>query len=319
MRHYFLFLVLSVALFSCKDTAKNRVDVSDIEVAIKVKRFDRDFYLRGKENLDQLKGAYPMLFPESTPDSIWLAKISDVDEQALFNETQKIYEDFSKTEKELTHLFQHIKYHNPAFEVPEIITVLSNVDYEYRVIYSGTLLFISLDVYLGKESKFYADYPDYIKENNKPERIAIDVVNQIISSQLPPIQNRTFLGKMIAAGKRLYLIDAYVPDASDEVKIGYSKEKLAWAAANESEIWRYFIENDLLYSTDTKLNQRFLDEAPFSKFYLAHDSSSPGRIGEWMGWQIVRSFMEKNDVSLQSLLQMNEEELFKKASYKPKK
>ena len=126
----------------------------------------------------------------------------------------------------------------------------------------------------------------------------MDVASQIIEIQLKPSLNRTFLGKMIAAGKQLYMIDAYVPSASDEVKIGYSKEKLLWAEANESEIWRYFIENDLLYSTDTKLNKRFLDEAPFSKFYLAHDSSSPGRLGQWMGWQIVKAYASRTDKSI---------------------
>jgi gliding motility-associated lipoprotein GldB len=319
MRHYFLFFILSLLLFSCKDEPKNRVDVSEVEIDLNVKRFDQDFYLKGKENLNLLKEDYPMLFPENTPDSIWISKMDDVDERELFEATQKVYQDFSQIESELLDLFRHVKYYNANFSTPEVITVLSNIDYEYRTIYSGELLLISLDVYLGKESLFYADYPDYVKENNTPERIVVDVANQIIDVQLKPSLNRTFLGKMITAGKRLYLLDLYVPEATDEVKIGYAKEKLLWAEANESEIWRYFIENDLLYSTNTKLNKRFLDEAPFSKFYLAQDSDSPGRIGAWMGWQIVRSFMEKNDVSLQSLLQMNEEELFKKANYKPKK
>jgi gliding motility-associated lipoprotein GldB len=294
------------------------VDVSGIAVDLNIRRFDQDFYQSSSNNLDALKQKYPLLFPKETPDSIWLAKIADKDEQELFQETQKVYGNLSKTREDLENLFKHVKYYNPNFEIPQVTTVLSNVDYEYRVIYTGAQVFVSLDVYLGKESVFYADYPEYIKENNKRERIPVDVATQIIQQQVKPSLNRTFLGKMIAAGKKMYLIDLYVPQASDQIKIGYSKEKLDWAEANESEIWRFFIEKNLLYSTDTKLNKRFLDEAPFSKFYLAEDSRSPGRIGEWMGWQIVRSFMEKNDVSLQTLLQMNEEELFKKANYKPR-
>ena len=79
------------------------------------------------------------------------------------------------------------------------------------------------------------------------------------------------------------------------------------------------IENDLLYSTDTQLNKRFIENAPFSKFYLSEDTKSPGRIGQWIGWQIVRSYMVNNDVSLQDLLSMNEEEIFKNSKYKPRK
>ena len=74
----------------------------------------------------------------------------------------------------------------------------------------------------------------------------------------------------------------------------------------------------MLYSTDTNLGKRFLQDAPVSKFYLSEDSRSPGRIGQWMGWQIVRSFMEKNDVSLQTFLETSEEEIFEKSNYKPK-
>ena len=77
---------------------------------------------------------------------------------------------------------------------------------------------------------------------------------------------------------------------------------MIWAATNESQVWKYFIENKLLFSTDTKLNKRFLDVAPFSKFYRSEDNLSPGRIGAWIGWQIVRSYMKHNDVSLQKLV-----------------
>ena len=81
----------------------------------------------------------------------------------------------------------------------------------------------------------------------------------------------------------------------------------------------YFIERKLLFSTETKLQKRFLENAPFSKFYLEDDRQSPGRIGVWLGWQIVKSFMQNNDVSLQKLLTIDSEDLFKKSSYKPKK
>lgn len=319
MRHYYLFCLLSITLFSCSPEPKNIVDVSGVDVDFTVKRFEMDFYQSNGENLEQLKAEYPVLFPVNTPDSIWLSKINDEDEQALFVETQKIYKDFSKTQLELEQLFKQVKYYNEKFIAPGVITVLSNIDYEYRVIYADPLLFISLDVYLGKESEFYVDYPVYIKENNTQERITVDVASQLIERQVKPSLNRTFLGKMIAAGKELYLLDLYLPLKSDRIKIGYSEDKFNWAIANESQVWRYFIENNLLYSTDTKLNKRFLDEAPFSKFYLSEDSNSPGRIGQWMGWQIVRAFMEKNDVSLQTLLRMSEEEIFEQSNYKPKK
>ena len=199
-----------------------------------------------------------------------------------------------------------------------MVTILSNIDYESRVIYADSLLLISLDVYLGKNHPFYGDYPAYIKENNTKEHIIVDVANAIIEKQLYSNTNRNFISK-IFEGKKMYLLDAYLPEVSERQKIGYSEDKLNWAKANEEEVWMYFIDRKILFSTDTKLNQRFIEIAPFSKFYMNQDDLSPGRIGVWMGWQIVNSFMKHNDVSLQELLKMEEEEIFKKSKYKPKK
>ena len=84
-------------------------------------------------------------------------------------------------------------------------------------------------------------------------------------------------------------------------------------------MWRYFLENELLYSKDSKLGNRFINPAPFSKFYLEIDNESPGRVGTWLGWQIVRSYMNNNDVPLEKMLKMNAKELFEKSKYKPKK
>ena len=99
----------------------------------------------------------------------------------------------------------------------------------------------------------------------------------------------------------------------------YSQEQFDWAEANEEPIWRYFIENELLYSTDNKLPNRFIADAPFSKFYLDIDNESPGRLGQYIGWQIVRAFAEKNNITLEQLLTLPAEQIFKKSNYKPRR
>src|SRR5690606_8134632 len=106
---------------------------------------------------------------------------------------------------------------------------------------------------------------------------------------------------------------------SDAEKIGYSQEQLAWAQANESEIWRYFIERELLFSTDNSLAGRFIADAPFSKFYLELDSESQDKIGQYLGWQIVRSYMKNNDMPFMQMLQMDADEIFNKPKCKPRK
>lgn len=319
MRFCFGGLLVLWCFFSCSDKNNSKIDVSNINIDFSLKRYDFDFYSATKETLPKVKAKYPYLFPEGFTDSLALSKIQDTLELELFLETQKIYEDISPLKEELITLFKHIKYYNSNFKAPEVVTILTNIDYESRVIYADSLLLISLDNYLGKNHKFYGDFPSYIKENNEKSHIVVDVANEIITQQIYSSQKRRFIDKMIFEGKKMYLLDLYLPSLSDQEKIGYPEDKFNWAKANEEEIWMYFIDRELLFSTDTQLNKRFLENAPFSKFYMEQDNLSPGRIGVWVGWQIVRSYMKKNDVSLQELLQKDEEEIFKKSNYKPKK
>ncbi|WP_428741059.1 gliding motility lipoprotein GldB [Tenacibaculum sp.] len=320
MRKFLALVALIIIGFSCKKEEVNKlnVDVSNIEVNLELERFDIDFYTTKPSELSVTKEKYPMLFP-SQPDSVWVNKINNKDEQELFAETEKVFSDITKEKEELTSLFKHVKYYNPRFVSPKVITMLTNIDYDNRIVYTDSLLLVSLDAYLGGKHKFYNDYPEYVKQNNTREHIVVDVAKAIIGKQMLPSMARTFIDKMIYRGKKMYLLDAYLPYIPDDIKIGYSQTKLDWAKSNEEQIWKYFIEKDLLYSTSKDVDKRFLDLAPFSKFYMEQDKESPGRIGEWIGWQIVRSYMQKNDVSLHQLLQTSEEEIFKKSGYKPKR
>ena len=312
--------VLLLLLFvSCGSKQESRVDVSAISVDFSIDRFDIDFYSSTEKTLHSTQNKYPFFFSKDEPDSIWIHKINNAHEKELFSETQKLYKEITFLEGDLERLFKHVKYYNSAFKSPKVITLLSNIDAQNKVIYTKEYLLISLDVYLGAEHPFYNDYPQYIKQNFNKNRIVVDVANAIINSEIKTLNNRSFISKMVEKGLQLYLLDVYLPKKDDEYKIGYSTEKLQWAIENETQVWKYFIENKLLFSTETKLNKRFLDNAPFSKFYRSEDNLSPGKIGAWIGWQIVRSYMKHNDVSLQKLVNTPTEVIYKKSKYKPKK
>ncbi|AOW20628.1 gliding motility lipoprotein GldB [Urechidicola croceus] len=312
------FLLILFLVFGCEEDSKKKIDVSNIDVNFKIDRFEKKFYNTSESDFIDLKKSYSFMLSNAS-DSIWIEKIKDEEEIYLFNESEKIFPNFDVEKKKITSLFKHIKYYNPKFNEPNIITHISNLDFEYPIIYADSLLFISLDMYLGKDNIVYSDFPEYIKENYEKENIVVDIAKDIIDRSYPKFYSRTFLDKIINEGKKMYLIDLYLPEVSDYLKIGYSSEKMNWAVINEINIWKYFIEHELLYSTDSNLNSRFIDVAPFSKFYQETDQDSPGRIGVWIGWHIVRSYMKNNHVTLQQLLTTPAEEIFKKSKYKPKK
>ncbi len=313
------FLIVLLLVINCTKKDKIAVDVSGIDVQIDINRFDEQFYSMNTEKLPELKKQYPYLFPGSGNDSIWLQKAQDKDEQELFSKTQTIFKDFTDEEQQLTNLFKHIKYYFPKFKAPKVITLLTNVDYESRVVYADSLLFISLDLYLGKDSEIYADFPNYIKKNFTKEHLIVDVASALAEVQVPLASHRDFVARMIQEGKKMYLIDMYLPNVSNMEKMGYTKEELGWAEYNQTEVWKYFVQNKMLFSSDMELSRRFINNAPFSKFYQANDNETPGRIGIWFGWQIVKAYMENNEVSIQDMLQTKNDEIFKQSKYKPKK
>lgn len=314
-------LILAIVLFlsvSCKKEIAKKVDVSNIKVTVSVNRFEQKFYEADETKLPALKNEFPYLFPVQN-DSVWLNKMKDEEERELYNKSQEVFGDFENEKTQIEDLFKHVKYYHPNFEAPKIITLITNLDYQNKIVYADSLLFVSLDMYLGKSSEVYQDFPVYLSQNFDKSQLVVDMANAISDRYFKAAKSRQFLDMVIGAGKKMYMVDSYLPSVADAQKIGYSETEYAWAMTNEAQIWKYFIENKVLYSTDSKLVDRFMAVAPFSKFYIDIDKDSPGRIGVWLGWQIVRAYMNNNEVTLQQLLQTDAEEIFKKSKYKPKK
>ncbi|MEM9361074.1 MAG: gliding motility lipoprotein GldB [Bacteroidota bacterium] len=315
-----MIFILFLSVVGCKKEDKTKNEIIGIEVNLEVYRFDREFATAQPEEIPNLKSKYPYLFPAQFPDSIWEAKLTDTLQMELSDEVNKTFGSFSKENEDLESLFKYISFYFPGTDAPKVVTLISDVRYEDRVILTDSLLLLGLDNYLGKEHHFYQSLPRYVAQGLDKKYLVSDVASAFTKKVLKYPRNRTFLSRMIHYGKELYIKDKLLPENSDAQKINYTQEQADWAKANEEQIWRYFVERELLYSTESSLDRRFLDPAPFSKFQLALDNESPGRLGRYMGWQIVRAFMERNpEVELVNLLDMPADELFKNSNYKPKR
>jgi gliding motility-associated lipoprotein GldB len=318
MKIYRFVVVLCLFFLSCDKKSKVEKAVEEIPVDIKVERFDKVFFETKPEDLAKVKKQYPFFFPIGNDDNIWLRKMQDPLWREVYSEVQKKYADIEPIRQEFNSLFQHIKYYFPQTKIPKVITIISEMDYNAKAIYADSLVVVSLELYLGKEHKFY-EFPNYLKENFEERQIMPDVVSSFAFRKIPASPDSALLSQMIFQGKELYAKDLLLPAFSDAEKMGYTPEQIKWCQENEGYMWRYFIENEMLYSEDSKLVTRFMVPAPFSKFYLEIDNDSPGRVGAWIGWQIVRSYMKNNDVSLAELLKKDTKEIFEKSKYKPKK
>ncbi|TPD65628.1 gliding motility lipoprotein GldB [Flavobacterium microcysteis] len=314
------FLLMATAFFiSCDKKDKVEKAIEEVPVELTVERFDKIFYESNPGELSKIKQQYPYFFPAGNEDTVWTNKMKNPLLRQVHDEVQKKFGNFQKERGDLEELFRHIKYYFPETNLPKVVTLISEVDTDNKVIYADTLLLVSLDVYLGKDHEFYGGFPEYQRKTFEKSQLLSDVVSSFSVRKIAPPTDRTLLSQMVYFGKELYMKDLLIPQVSDADKIGYTPEQILWSQENEGYIWRYFVDEKLLYDSDPKLPGRFINPAPFSKFYLEIDNESPGQIGMWIGWQIVRSYMKNNDVSLQQLLQTDAKEIFDKSKYKPKK
>ncbi len=318
MQRFFLVVPLFFIL-SCKNESKTEREIAEISVNLNVERFDRAFANSKPEDLGQLKEAFPFIFSRRIPDSVWVNTMKDTLQQQVFAEVDNVFGTFKSSESKLEQLFQHLKYYDKTFTEPRVVTVTNGVDYRNKVIVTDTIALIALDNYLGEDHEFYQNIQRYIAANLTEDQIISDLAEAYAKQYVYQSKTKTFLDDMIYFGKLLYFKDVVIPFESDANKIGYTEQQVEWAKANESPIWSYFVERELLYSTDSKLSNRFIANAPFSKFYLELDNESPGRLGQYIGWQIVRAYAENNDADLMTIMQKEPEEIFNKSRFKPRK
>ena len=303
IKNIFFFSSIIFFVFACKNENQNKVKVS-------VDRFDKKFQLSDSIELEELKRNYPYFFPSNYPDEVWMNRKNDSIQIEIFRQVENIFKEGEFLNEKLSNFFSKKKYYYKKFKLPKIISVITDLDYNNRVILTDSILLVGLDNYLGSDHYFYDGLPNFIKEDLKKQNIISDVAEEYARKSILEKKSYTFLEKIIYHGKILYYKDVMIPDEYDHLKIGISKNKLEWAIENESKVWGYFVENEILFNPNIDLEKRFIDDAPFSKFFLEIDNDSTEKIGRFIGWNIVRSFMKNNNITLEKLLQLDPKDIY---------
>ena len=314
---YHIIFALFIFFYSCNNRNNNEKRKT---ISLSFERFDLKFYNQPPDVIPKLKKDYSFLFPEKFSDSIWENRQKDSLQLILQNAVQNEFPDLLDVESDITDLFERIKFQFPEINLSRVIFLTNNVDYQLKTVFADSILLISLDTFLGPNHILYEGIPSYIKKELDRKYITSQIVDKFAMYSFPPPNERTFLAKILYEGKKMYLKDIFLPHLKDNIKIAYTEEEIKWAKENERLIWQYFVEKQILFKTDSDLVGRFLEPAPFSKFYLQIDNESPGKIGVWIGWQIVRSYCKQNpETSIIQLLNLSSQELFNLSKYKPKK
>lgn len=333
-------LLLPALIFSaCQPKTVQTPDVSHISVTVKIQRFDRDFFRIDTNHLESgvstLYQQYPHFFPDYVEhvlnagplnDSNLLLMptihyfLSNKDYRALQDTVDHHFPRLDKIERELEQCFRFMKHYFPWFRVPPVITFISGLNNYGAITTRDSVLGIGLDMFLGKDYPFYKavqdPYPQYLLRRFEPAYISVSCMKVIQQELYPPRDGLNLLEQMVEKGKQLYFLDKVMPFTPDTIKTGYTREQLDWCYENEANIWNYFVFGNLLYESDFFKIRSFITEGPTTQDM----PGSPGNIGSFIGWQIVKRYMERHpEISLSHLMQAHDaQKILDEAKYKPK-
>lgn len=329
-----LLLALVVLLLgSCNHNKSKPYNIAKIdkneEVDIKIKRFENAlFQIKAsniKSGLKKIQAEFRFFLNADLNDTIntlqMLSFVSDPLIQELYKNVSKTYTDLAIEEKELSSACSFLKHYFPAKLSPKFFSYVSGLAYENPIKYNDTSMAIALDCYMGKNCKYYSELkiPVFISMRMQRPFISVDCMKAIAWSLLSDISpESSFIERMIYDGKVLYFLDAVLPEKEDSLKIGYTFSQMDWCKRNEGNVWTYIIDNQLLYTTEFKTVNMFFGERPFTSIFT---KKSPARLGSWIGWQLVRAYMQKNKkVTLSQLLDISDaQQILNKSGYHPKK
>lgn len=330
-------MLFCLVLFSC-NSKNNAPDVSNVKIDLQTKRFEKDLFRMDTAHFDASMNKLVADYPEFAP--LFFRELLGVDPRwspdttamyikgfiasykPVYDSAEILYPDFKLETGEIKEVLQYVKHYFPEYKLPrEVITYVGPVDGVGDAIAPNALL-VGLHQHLGEEYSMYASdmvqqtYAAYLTRRFTPEYIPVNVAKNIVLDMYPETdENKSLIVKMVENGKRLYCMQQFLPNTDEYLIMGYTKMQLERSYSSEAQIWDLFLQNNMLQSIDENLIKNYIGESPKTQEL---GEGSPGNIGSFSGWQIVKKYMKDHaSISLKELMAMPEEEIFREAKYKP--
>jgi hypothetical protein len=338
MKKTIFFFLAGVYLLSCNNKS-NTPDVSGNDVQVNIERFDRDFFAIDSNNMSaglrQLQSSYPGFYRDYMQSVLGVSG-SDTDRPTqqmvrmmLGNYTslyQAVSPKFSNTaalEKDIRKGFQFVKYYFPDYRIPKLITFVGTLDAPGMAL-TQQYIAVGLHQYAGKDFPGYQLeevqqlYPTYISRRFSPEFMPANCLKAVITDLFPDNSNgKPLVEQMIEKGKQWWLLDKFLPGVHDSLKTGYTKKQLDWCEDNEGLIWSHLVKNEDLQSISPATIQIYIGESPFTQSFS--QEYSPGNLGPWIGWQIIKKYENKNPgMQPADIMRTDAKKILEEAKYKPK-
>jgi len=245
--------------------------------------------------------------------------IADMKNFGLDTAIENKFKNLKDIKQKTTDALKFYKYYFPEDTIPDIY--FFNSGFNQSVITGKNYVGIALDKYLGYKNPYYMDMymnmPLYVQYYAQKRFIPYDIIDGIFTGKyaFPEKADYNLLSNMIFEGKKIYFINKMFPEAEDSTLMKYTTKQIEWVEQNEKNIWTWLVEQKKLFTTDYKEIRSFVSYAPFTNQF---SQESPGRVGVWVGWQIVKSYAENNNVLLPELMKENDfDKIMNKSKYKP--
>ncbi len=245
--------------------------------------------------------------------------VMDPDWNSLQQRADSVFGDMEPQRGEFERAFERLKAEFPDRLVPRI--VIFNSGFNYGVIPTDSVLGIGVEWFVGKDSKVVQylapdAFPQYVKDRMRPEMLVPSAVKgwlQVHYTQ--DVRGEDLLTNLVEIGKVMYLLDELLPETNPALKFAYTDEQLKWCEDNEFNIWKELVAKQQLYSKKNEDIDRLLNDGPFTNG-LPHES--PGHLGEWIGYRLVKSYMDDHsDITAAALFRKTDPRSVLK-SYKPR-
>ncbi|WP_165041124.1 hypothetical protein [Dysgonomonas sp. ZJ709] len=323
-------LIILFSFIGCSSTVKKDNEQQD---KVSIMRFDRDLndYIQNPatEKESALKSKYPALLPALGQITINQLAANDPaffpDLREYFSHAalQKIYKDALKTfdnttsyEEELTKANALIAENLSGASLPQLAMHVSG--FKENVIILNNMISISTDKYLGSNYPAYQEFfAPYQRQQMTPKMVVRDYLKAWIMSDIIKSDNddqETLLSAMVEEGKILYILSVLLPDYNANDLIGYTADQTKWCVENEKSVWQTMIKQSNIYTSDHMIITRYVNDAPYTSTLSLQ---SPGRVGAWVGWQIVFQYAKKTNASIQDIITLDPQEILKESKYNP--
>ena len=310
-------------------------DVSKIPVKLKVLRFEDAFFGLDTNHLEEALNELERNYPGFAKDFLFnimgtspATAVKDIKSfgnsyRLMYDSAKQHFANFQPVVEEVELGLKYVKYYFPNYTLPtNLVTFIGPIN-SYGNIITTDALAVGLQLYMGRDYSLYKTdmgqqlYPSYLSRRFEQAYIPVNCMNNIIEDLYPNKSlGMALVDQLVETGKRQYVLDHFLPNLPDSLKLGYSGQQVVDCNNNESNIWAFFIQNNLLYVTEPEITKEYMNEAPNTP---ALGSNFPGFIGRFVGWKIVQKYMEKHaDLDLVKLMDTPARKIFEEAKYKPR-